>query len=238
MICCPGQGRRHEFRRFGAYYRQIIGKERGNHAGYGPCENVYPVRIVSGGVPGRVHPGARGARPGHQRPSAGGMPSGGPGGGGQLPGGGHRGALKAAACGASPGRICPVGAGDSAGPFLLPVPGGQSRPPLRNCWGILCGASGTPPPTECAAGGVGAKKPDAFASGFLIHSLLRIRLFGSLPSLTCPWGRRSGGRSCCRTRCRRRSRSWRRRISPQARPPGRSLSSWRPPDGRSSPWRR
>ena len=51
------------------------------------------------------------------------------------------------------------------------------------------------------------KKPDAFASGFLIHSLLRIRLFGSLPSLTCPWGRRSGGRSCCRTRCRRRSRS-------------------------------
>ena len=135
-------------------------------------------------------------------------------------------------------RICPVGAGDSAGPFLLPVPGGQGRPPLRNCWGILCGASGTPPPTECAAGGVGAKKPDADASGFLIHSLLRIRLFGSLPSLTCPWGRRSGGRSCCRTRCRRRSRSWRRRISPQARPPGRSLSSWRPPDGRSSPWRR
>ena len=144
----------------------------------------------------------------------------------------------AAACGASPGRICPVGAGDSAGPFLLPVPGGQSRPPLRNCWGILCGASGTPHPTECAAGGVGAKKPDAFASGFLIHSLLRIRLFGSLPSLTCPWGRRSGGRSCCRTRCRRRSRSWRRRIPPQARPPGRSPSSWRPPAGRSSPWRR
>ena len=135
MICCPGQGRRHEFRRFGAYYRQIIGKERGNHAGYGPCENVYPVRIVSGGVPGRVHPGARGARPGHQRPSAGGMPSGGPGGGGQLPGGSHRGALKAAACGASPGRICPVGAGDSAGPFLLPVPGGQSRPPLQRSWG-------------------------------------------------------------------------------------------------------
>ena len=135
MICCPGQGRRHEFRRFGAYYRQIIGKERGNHAGYGPCENVYPVRIVSGGVPGRVHPGARGARPGHQRPSAGGMPPGGPGGGGQLPGGSHRGALKAAACGASPGRICPVGAGDSAGPFLLPVPGGQSRPPLQRSWG-------------------------------------------------------------------------------------------------------
>ena len=184
MICCPGQGRRHEFRRFGAYYRQIIGKERGNHAGYGPCKNVYPVRIVSGGVPGRVHPGARGARPGHQRPSAGGMPPGGPGGGGQLPGGSHRGALKAA--------------------------------PLFDT----------------------LKKPDAFASGFLIHSLLRIRLFSSLPSLTCPWGRRSGGRSCCRTRCRRRSRSWRRRIPPQARPPGRSPSSWRPPDGRSSPWRR
>ena len=96
-------------------------------------------------------------------------------------------------------------------------------------------------PSRCVKGGAlfdTLKKPDADASGFLIHSLLRIRLFGSLPSLTCPWGRRSGGRSCCRTRCRRRSRSWRRRISPQARPPGRSPSSWRPPDGRSSPWRR
>lgn len=70
MICCPGQGRRHEFRRFGAYYRQIIGKERGNHAGYGPCKTCIqcglcpavcpdvftlepgePARAISGPVP-------------------------------------------------------------------------------------------------------------------------------------------------------------------------------------------